>query len=333
MPFGLSNAPASFQGYINKILGEKLDIFVIVYLDDIFIYTKDPGQDHIDAVRWVLKELRKNRLFTNLKKCYFHKDKVRFLGYIVSAQGVRMEKERIDAVKNWPEPKSVRDMQVFLGFANFYCRFIQGFNRIAALLTSMLKMSPTPTSVTSKSMNLVDEFGEGDCGKNEARMSASTKWSTRADYPSSNHVNHAVNNYLTPDAKKAFDQWSPAFTKAPIFQHFDLERYIRVKTDASGYAIGGVLSQLTNNLGRWHPVAYFSYQMIPAKTWYKTHDGELLAIVKAFKTWRHYLENCKHKVFVLTDYNNLRQLIDTKSLSFCQVSTPYLRVSRLCIRS
>ena len=124
MLFGLSNVPASFQGYINKILAEKLDIFVIVYLDDIFIYTKNPGQAHVVPVWWVLKELRRNGLFANLKKCCFHKDKVRFLGYVVSAQGVQMEEERIDAVKTWPEPKSIRDIQVFLGFANFYRRFI-----------------------------------------------------------------------------------------------------------------------------------------------------------------------------------------------------------------
>ena len=124
MPFGLSNAPASFQGYINKILAEKLDVFVIVYLDDILIYTEDPGQGHVEAVRWVLDVLRRHGLFANLKKCRFHKDKVRFLGYIVSAQGVRMEDERIEAVKNWPEPTSVRDIQVFIGFANFYRRFI-----------------------------------------------------------------------------------------------------------------------------------------------------------------------------------------------------------------
>ena len=69
MPFRLSNAPASFQGYINKILVEKLDIFVIVYLDDIFVYIEDQGQDHMEAMRWVLDILRKNSLFTNLKKC------------------------------------------------------------------------------------------------------------------------------------------------------------------------------------------------------------------------------------------------------------------------
>ena len=168
-------------------------------------------------------------------------------------------------------------------------------------------------------MNLVDEFGEGDRGENEARTPASTKEPTGADYPSSDHVSHAVSNYLTPAAKKAFDQLRQAFTEAPILQHFDPERYIRVETNASGYVIGAVLNELTNDSGRWHPVAYFLCKMIPAKTRYKTHNGELLAIVKAFKTWWHYLESCKHEVFVFTNHNNLQRFMDTKSLSFCQV--------------
>ncbi len=69
MPFGLSNTPASFQSYINKILAEKVDIFVVVYLDDILIFTKDPGQLHVEAVRWVLEQMRKHGLYANLKKC------------------------------------------------------------------------------------------------------------------------------------------------------------------------------------------------------------------------------------------------------------------------
>ena len=85
MPLELSTALANFQGYINKILAEKLNIFVIVYLDDILIYTEDPGQGHVEAVRWILDVLRRHGLFTNLKKYRFHKDEVYFLGYIVSA--------------------------------------------------------------------------------------------------------------------------------------------------------------------------------------------------------------------------------------------------------
>ena len=157
MLFGLFNAPASFHGYINKIVAEKLDVFVIVYLDDIFVYTDNPGQAHVDAVRLISDILRKNSLFANLKKCRFHKDEVRFLGYVISAQGVRMEDKRIEAVKNWPEPKSVRDIQVFLGFANFYFRFIRGFSKIAGPLTSMLRTA-------NSSENLLTSVGvaEGD---------------------------------------------------------------------------------------------------------------------------------------------------------------------------
>ena len=103
---------------------KKLDIFVIVYLNDILIYTKDLGQAYVNAVWRVLEELKKNGLLTNPKKCRFHKDKVCFLGYVMSAQGVQIEEERIDVIKNWPEPKSIHNIQVFLDFANFYCRFI-----------------------------------------------------------------------------------------------------------------------------------------------------------------------------------------------------------------
>ena len=139
MLFGLSNAPVTFQGYINKILAEKLDIFVIVYLDDILIYTKNLGQPHVEAVRWILEQLKKYLLFTNLKKSRFHQDEVCFLGYVVSSKGISMEVERIEVVRKWLKPKSVRDIQVFLGFANFYRQFLQGFSKIAASLTSILK--------------------------------------------------------------------------------------------------------------------------------------------------------------------------------------------------
>ena len=240
MPFGLSNAPASFQGYVNKILAEKLNVFVIVYLDDILIYTEDAGQVHVEAVRWVLGELRKHGLFANLKKCRFHQEEVRFLGYVVSSQGIRMEEERIDAVKAWPEPKSIRDIQVFIGFANFYQRFIQGFSKIAALLTSMLKTSPQPAGallVTAVDNSKVVRSSSGNEGK--SAKSDFTKPVRGVEEPS----------FLTPDAKWVFTQLRQAFTKAPILQHFDPKRHIRIKTDSSGYTIGGVLSHRTSETG------------------------------------------------------------------------------------
>ena len=107
MPFGLSNAPATFQGYVNKILAEKLDIFIIVYLDDILIYTKDPEQPHIEAVRWIFDQLQKHFLFVNLKKCRFYQDEVCFLGYVVLSKRINIVVKKIEVVKDWPEPKSV----------------------------------------------------------------------------------------------------------------------------------------------------------------------------------------------------------------------------------
>ena len=207
MSFGLSNAPASFQRYVNKILAEKLDVFVIVYLDDILIYTEDAGQVHVEAVRWVLGELRKHGLFANLKKCRFHQEEVRFLGYIVSSQGICMEEERINAVKAWPEPKSIRDIQVFIEFANFYRRFIQGFSKIAAPLTSILKTSLQPTGpLPATSVDDSKIVANSDRNKRKLAKSDFTKPVCKAEEPS----------FLTSDARQAFTQLRQAFTEAPI---------------------------------------------------------------------------------------------------------------------
>ena len=144
--------------------------------------------------------------------------------------------------------------------------------------------------------------------------------------------NADATGYFTAKARKAFTCLRQAFTKALIFWHFDLECHIRIETNTSGSAISGVFIQLksdwvtphSSNLtksdfGQWHLVAYFSGKMILAKTRYKTHNAELLAIIEAFKTWRHYLKGCKHKVLVLTNHKNLRWFINTKRPSFRQV--------------
>ncbi len=110
MPFGLLNALASFQGYINKILVEKLDIIVVMYLDDILVYIEDPEQLHVKVVQWVLKQLGKHDLYADLKKCRFHEDEVQFLGFVVMAQGIKMEEKKIEGVKIWPEPQSVKNI-------------------------------------------------------------------------------------------------------------------------------------------------------------------------------------------------------------------------------
>ena len=127
-------------------------------------------------------------------------------------------------------------------------------------------------------------------------------------------------DFLTPEAKLAFIDLRQAFVKAPILHHFDLECHIQIEIDVPSYIIGRVFSQLTSDdLDQWYPMTFYSQKIIPAETQYETHNGELLAILKAFRTWRHYLKGSQHELFVLINYNNLRQFIDTKSLSSKQV--------------
>ena len=127
----------------------------------------------MEAVRWVLNFLRKNGLFANLKKCQFYKNKVSFLGYVVLSQGIPIEDERIEAVRNWSEPKSVQNIQVFIGFTNFYRRFIQGFNRIAAPLTLMLKT--TESSDLAPRLRANDNEVVGGGGKADDRNLSKSK--------------------------------------------------------------------------------------------------------------------------------------------------------------
>ena len=244
-----------------------------------------------------------------------------------------MEDEQIEAVKNWPEPTSIRDIQVFIDFANFYRRFIRGFSKIVAALTSMLKTTGSSEELAPKAFRAGNDevVGGGSSRADETVVNLSKNEKSKKSTRVSNVGATGEPNFLNPDAKKAFNHLRLAFIEAPILRHFDPESHIRIETDASGYAIGGVLSQLNldsdappndsnkSDFGQWHPVAYFSRKMIPAETRYETHDAELLAIVEAFKTWRHYLEGCKHEVLVLTDHNNLRRFMDTKSLSSHQV--------------
>ena len=242
-----------------------------------------------------------------------------------------MKKKQIEAVKNWPEPTSVRDIQVFIGFANFYQRFIRGFSRIAIPLTSMLKTIGLSEKSALRAFrtgnNKVVGGGGSRADKTVVNLSKNEKSKKLTHIPNVRATGKP--NFLTPDAKNALNHLRLAFIKAPILQHFDWESYIRIVTDASSYAIGGVLNQLNldsdvplnhlnsnkSDFGQWHPVAYFSRKMISVEIQYKTHDAKLLAIVKAFKTWRHYLKGCKHEVLILTNHNNLRRFMDTKNLS------------------
>ena len=144
MPFGLTNAPAVFQAFVNDVLREFLNKFVFVYLDDILIFSPDLDT-HKHHVSQVLQQLLAHHLYVKAEKCEFHKSTVSFLGFVVSAGKVGMDSEKVQAVQNWPTPASKKEVQRFLGFANFYRRFIRNFSLVATPLHA-LTSEKTPFS-------------------------------------------------------------------------------------------------------------------------------------------------------------------------------------------
>ncbi|KAJ1573263.1 hypothetical protein NDA15_002942 [Ustilago hordei] len=230
MPFGLANALAHFQSFINDIFRDIIGIYVVVYLDDFLIFS-DTEEAHVKHVTEVLTRLRSNRLFAKLSKCEFHTKTVEFLGYIIKPTGIEMDPEKVRTVKEWPMPESIHDIQRFLGFANFYRRFIAHFARIAKPLTALVKP---------------------------------IEWFKKFELPE--------------EAQQAFHKLIQAFTSAGVLQHFDYHLPTRLETDASDFAIAGVLKQ--EHEGRWHPVTFYSRKMSSAEKNYEIHDKELLAVYR-----------------------------------------------------
>ncbi len=148
IPFGLVNAPTVFQAFINDFLREMLNISMFVYLDDILIFSHN-FHAHIQHVRQVLAQLLKHKLFVKLEKGELHAPAVSFLGFHVSKGSLQMDPGKIRAVLDWPQPTSIKQVQCFLGFSNFYRRFIRNFSSVAEPFSSLTKKSNRPFVWTS----------------------------------------------------------------------------------------------------------------------------------------------------------------------------------------
>jgi hypothetical protein len=138
LPFGLTNAPATFMNMMQNIFKDQLDNFVIVFLDDILIYSKNK-HDHMKHVDVVLSLLRKNKLYAKQSKCEFFKKEISFLGHVINEHGVTMEKSKVDAVLKWPVPTDINDVRAFLGLAGYYRKFVNNFSKISTPLSELLK--------------------------------------------------------------------------------------------------------------------------------------------------------------------------------------------------
>ncbi|GJW36900.1 putative reverse transcriptase domain-containing protein [Tanacetum coccineum] len=136
MPFGLTNAPAVFMDLMNRVCKPYLDKFVIVFIDDILIYSKSK-KEHEGHLRQILKLLKKEELYAKFSKCEFWIPRVQFLGHVIDCQGIHVDPAKIESIKDWASPKTPTEIRQFLGLAGYYRRFIEGFSKIAKTMTKL----------------------------------------------------------------------------------------------------------------------------------------------------------------------------------------------------
>lgn len=256
MPFGMKNAPAVFQREMQRVLQGRLRRGVMVFIDDILIYSRT-AEEHAELVEWVLRQLQEEGYYANPDKCEFFQREVSFLGHVVSEHGVAVQQHKVKAVTEWPQPRTVRDVRAFLGLTGYYRKFIPRYGAIAAPLTDLTKSS--------------------------------------------------VKFNWTEQEQTAFELLKVKLTVADVLAHPDPSKQFIITTDASGFAISGVLSQDQPD-GTRRPIAYMSKKMNAAERRYATHDKELLAIVRAVEHWRCYLEGNPHPVLLLSDHRSLQHL-------------------------
>ncbi|KAK2441465.1 hypothetical protein QL285_012763 [Trifolium repens] len=138
MPFGVTNAPAIFMAYMNRIFHSFLDKFVVVFIDDILVYSRNE-EEHVEHLRLVLQVLRESKLYANPSKCEFWLEEVNFLGHVISRDGIAVDPAKIDTVLSWKQPQTVTDVRSFVGLAGYYRRFIEGFAKIVAPMTQLTR--------------------------------------------------------------------------------------------------------------------------------------------------------------------------------------------------
>src|SRR3981189_1705588 len=256
MYFGLTNSPATFQTMMNKIFEDLITQGVVsIYLDDILIFTSTL-EEHRPISRMVMERLRSHKLYLRHEKCKFEKTRIEYLGVIISHNKVEMGPVKIAGVSEWPTPTNKKEVQSFVGFINFYQRFILNFSQHAHPLFDL----------TMKDIRFIWGLPQED----------------------------------------AFMMLKGLVTSAPILALPDSNLPYRLEADTSRVATGAVLSQQSCEDSKWHPVSFLSKVLSPVEHNYEIHDIEMLAIIRGFEEWHHYLEGARHPIEVLTDHKNLK---------------------------
>lgn len=273
MPFGLSNAPSTFQRLMERMFGSQHFQTLLLYLDDVIVFSCSMDQ-HLERLDKVLGRLHQEGLKVKLEKCCFFKTEVKYLGHVISNNGVSTDPEKITAVANWPRPTDVTTLRSFLGFASYYRRFVKDFSVIAAPL-----------------YNLIGELG-GSRDKKNARRSVSSAWNLACE--------------------KSFQDLKGCLTNTPVLAYADFSLPFILEVDACQNGLGAVLSQ--EQEGKVRPLAYASRTLSRAEKRmpnYSSMKLEFLALKWAMaEKFREYLLG--HKCIVWTDNNPLSHLSTAK---------------------
>ena len=275
MPFGLCNAPSTFQRLMERIFGDQSFQSLLLYLDDIVIFSQTFDQ-HLQRLELVLTRLKKHHLKLKLSKCHFFQSEVKYLGHVISASGVATDPSKISAVAEWAQPTTCTELQSFLGFASYYRRFVEGFARYAAPLHRLV----AEMDGTKKKRRTLGKAVIGD------------RWSN--------------------DCENAFQTLKRLLVTAPVLGFADFTKPFVLEIDASHAGLGAVLSQ--DHDGKLRPIAFASRGLRPTErnmSNYSSRKLEFLALKWAVtQKFREYLLGQKFVVF--TDNNPLSYLQSAK---------------------
>ena len=282
LPFGLSNSPSTFQRMIDRVLEGLVGNICVVYLDDILCFGKTKTELYKN-LQTVFDRMKNANLRLKPKKCKFLCDKINFLGHTVSAEGVQCSEEHIRDVKDWKVPLSHKELQQFLGFANFYRRYVPGFAAVAEPLTKLFRGHKNVKKFKTKGLT-----------KSKGKDTSPTPWKWEEEQ------------------QAAFDMLKKYLTEPPILAYPDFKKPFCLHTDASKKGLGAVLYQ-RDEQNKLRVISYGSRTLNNAERNYSAHKLEFLALKWAVtQKFQYYLFSSKFDIF--TDHNPLVYLTSTAKL-------------------
>lgn len=282
MPQGITNAPSTFQRLMEKCMGDMHLREVLVFLDDLIVFSKSL-EEHETRLISVLNRLRESGLKLSPEKCYFFQTSVRYLGHIVSRNGVETDPEKVKALKTWPRPQTLKELKSFLGFSGYYRRFIQDYAKIVKPLTNLTAGYP-PTQRRSKPTKTPGKYF---------------------------HPKEPFADRWTSACQQAFENIIDKLTSAPVLGFANPKLPYTLHTDASTTGLGAALYQEQD--GQSCVIAYASRGLSHSEARYPAHKLEFLALKWAITEKFHdYLYGNYFKV--VTDNNPLRYILTTAKL-------------------